>query len=139
MILIKGIVLVILGFIFGFMIAAGLFAFITIIGVITRLAIRTNTAYRIRQYEDIVVLGTMVCNIILLFRIPIPIGQVGLIIFGFFSGCFVGCLAMALEEVLQIFPIIARRMNLTVGVPFLIFILAISKGLGVFYQLFIKG
>lgn len=123
----------------GFVVAAGIFAFITLIGVLTRLASRTNTADRILLYEDVVVLGASIGNIIFLFEIKIPLGTLGLIIFGLFSGSFIGCLAVALAEVLKVFPVLTNRLKLKIGIPVIVLSLAIGKGIGAFYQLFIKG
>ncbi len=131
--------LIIIGVMAGFVVAAGIFAFITLIGVLTRLASRTNTADRILLYEDVVVLGASIGNIIFLFEIKIPLGTLGLIIFGLFSGSFIGCLAVALAEVLKVFPVLTNRLKLKIGIPVIVLSLAIGKGIGAFYQLFIKG
>jgi stage V sporulation protein AB len=137
--LIKAIILILIGVTAGIVVAAGVFAFITVIGVLIRLAVRTNTANRILLYEDVVVLGAGIGNIIYLFDIYIPLGTPGLIFYGLFSGCFVGCLAVSLEEVLQVFPVLFHRLKLRIGIPIIVLCLAIGKGLGAFYQLFIKG
>lgn len=126
-----------LGVTAGILIAAGTVAFITIVGVLTRLAIRTDTAKRILLYEDIVVVGATFGNILDLFRLPIPVGTAGLMISGLFIGCFIGCLAVALEEVIQIFPIMTHRLKLKMGIPIIVLFLALGKGLGAFFQLFI--
>lgn len=130
--------LILIGITGGFVVAAGVYAFITLIGVLTRLAVRTNTANRILLYEDLVVLGAAIGNIVLLFEVKIPFGIVGLIIFGLFSGSFIGCLAVALEEVLQVFPVLTYRIRLKTGIPIIVLCLAIGKGLGAFYQLFMN-
>lgn len=135
--LIKYCFLFLLGITAGFFIAAGMVAFITIVGVLTRLAIRTDTAKRIMLYEDIVVVGTCLGNIYYIYNLDIPIGILGLIIFGFFSGCFVGCLAIALEEVIQVFPIMASKINLRQGIPVIVLCLALGKAIGAFYQLYV--
>jgi len=137
--LIKEILLVFVGVTAGVVVAGGVFAFITMIGVLTRLAIRTNTANRILLYEDIVVLGAGIGNVVLLFEISIPVGTIGLIIYGLFSGSFVGCLAVSLAEVIQVFPILIHKIKLKTGIPIIVLCLAIGKGIGAFYQLFIKG
>lgn len=137
MIYYKYVLLIFIGITAGFVVSAGVYAFITLIGVLTRLAVRTNTANRILLYEDIVVLGAAFGNTILLFEIKIPFGVIGLIIFGLFSGSFIGCLAVALEEVLQVFPVLTNRIKLTMGIPIIVLSLAIGKGIGAFYQLFI--
>lgn len=134
---IKTIFMFFIGLTSGVLIAAGTVAFITVIGVLTRLAIRTKTAKRIMLYEDIVVLGCTAGNIIDLFQIKLPFGWLGLTIFGFFSGCFVGCLAVALEEVIQIFPIMTHRLKLKMGIPIIVLFLALGKGVGAFFQLFL--
>lgn len=136
--LIKQLFMLFLGLTSGVLIAAGMVAFITAIGVLTRLAIRTNTAKRIMLYEDIVVVGCTIGNIINLFEIRLPFGTVGLIIFGVFSGSFIGCLAVALEEVIQIFPIMTHRLKLKMGIPIIVLCLALGKGVGAFIQLFLN-
>ncbi len=139
LILSKYLMLAFIGVVAGFVISAGLFAFMTMIGVLTRLAIRTNTSDHILLYEDLVIVGATLGNIMFLFEFKLYIGVIGLLLFGFFSGCYVGCLAAALEEVLQVFPILSRRIKLKIGMPFIILALAIGKGIGTFYQMFIKG
>lgn len=137
--LIKSIILVLYGLSAGFVVSAGVFAFITMVGVLIRLAVRTNTAKRVRLYEDIVVIGATIGNIVYIYDFQITVGPIGLVIFGLFSGSFIGCLAVALEETLQVFPILATRTKLKLGMPIIVLGLAFGKGLGAFYQLYIKG
>lgn len=54
---IKQLILAAVGLAAGGIISAGVFAFITIIGLVPRLAARTKTAKHVRLYEDIIVLG----------------------------------------------------------------------------------
>ena len=138
MMFVRYVILAVIGFTGGFVIAAGLVAFITVIGVLTRLAIRTNTASRIMMYEDIVVLGAGIGNIVILFDLRLPFGIIGMIIFGGFAGSFVGCLAVALEEVIQVFPIFAQRIKLKFGIPIIVLSLALGKGIGAFLDLYMK-
>ncbi len=135
MTLINYIFLSFLGLVAGFITSAGIFAFVTIIGVLTRLSLRTGTANHILHYEDLVVLGVAFGNSINLFSIHVPLGIVGFIFFGFFTGCYVGCLAVALEEVLQVFPIISHRIKLKSGVSILVLLLALGKLAGTLYEL----
>ena len=137
MIVTKTVILIGLGIIFGIVISAGLFAFITLVGVVTRLAIRTSTANRILLYEDIIVVGAAIGNYITIFRPELPIGPWFSLVTGFFFGMHVGCLAMAIEECVQVFPIIIHRMRIVIGVPALILVFAISKAVGVYIQFFL--
>ncbi len=136
--LIKAIVLFFIGVSGGIGVAAGVYAFITMIQIIQRLAVRTGTAKQICFYEDCVMLGGILGNLVSIFEVEMPFGLVFLALYGLFSGFFVGCLAIALAEVLDVFPTISRRITLTMGLPFLVVSIAIGKGLGTFYQLVIN-
>ena len=59
----------------------------------------------------------------------------GIVIFGVFSGMYVGCFAMALAEILNVLPIFSRRIHLKEGMPYMVVVMAIGKALGSFYQL----
>lgn len=135
--LIKYLILISIGFAGGLSIAGGTFAFIVMIGVLPRLAGRTHTAWASWQYENMVIAGGLIGNILYLFPMRIPVGYVGLGIYGIFCGIYVGCFAMALAEVLNIIPIFSRRIKLKVGLPIIITAIAIGKALGSFYQMVI--
>mgnify|MGYP002515891973 CR=1 FL=1 len=51
-------------------------------------------------------------------------------LFGVFAGIFVGCWAMALAEILNVFPIFVRRVKLVKCIPYIILGIAIGKGIG---------
>lgn len=135
MILIKNIILIFLGLTSGAAVAAGVFAFITMIGVVTRLASRTGTAKYLYLYETAVVLGGTLGNIMIMFNWRITVGIVGLMIFGIFSGVFIGCLAMALAEILDVIPVFCMRINLIEGIQYIVLSLALGKGMGALFQL----
>lgn len=127
----------ILGLAAGGVTAAGVFAVITVIGIIPRLAGKTHTAKWIHWYEWAVILGGVLGNVVDLFQIPIGGGVLFVALFGFGSGMFVSCLIMSLAEVLDVFPILCRRVRLTVGIPYIILGLALGKTVGsllFFYQ-----
>lgn len=136
LILIKQFILAFIGLSSGLMVAGGVFAFITVIGVIQRLASRTQTASRIRLYENIIIFGGCFGNLIFLYKISIPFGVIGLILYGLFSGIFTGCFAMALAEMLKVFPVFVRRINITKGIPYIVLAVALGKGIGAFIQLY---
>lgn len=138
MTLIKNILLIIIGLSAGGIISGGIFAFITMIGIIPRLTFRTGTAKSISYVEDAVMLGGILGNVFSVFSPRVPVGIIGLILFGFFAGNFVGCLALALAEALKVIPVFVRRMKLTKGMPVILFVIAIAKALGSFYQLYIR-
>ena len=128
------VVLLFLGLAAGIMIAGGLFAFVVKVGVITRLVTATRTAKYIPVYEDVLVVGVTIANTISLYQFRTS--HVGFILpfCGVFSGIYVGCLAVALAEVVNVMPVFARRVKLKYGMSLLIVAFAIGKMLGTWYQ-----
>ncbi len=123
------------GISFGVAVAAGLFAFITTVGVVTRLAAGTKTAKHVMLYETIAILGVTLANGVDLFRWEFPFGVVLRTVCGLFCGVFVGCLAAALAEVVNVFPVMVRRIKLKVGMAYLVLAFALGKGFGAWYHL----
>ena len=56
-------------------------------------------------------------------------------VFGLLSGIFVGCWAMALAEVLNVFPIFIRRLKIVRYSVAFILSMALGRGLGAFIYL----
>lgn len=135
--LIKNIFMSVLGLSFGVTVAAGVFAFITMLDIIPRLAHRTGTATHIYGLENAIILGGTLGNICILFVGRFPVTQIGLAIFGLFSGIFIGCLAMALAESLRVIPIFVKRLKMRVGLPIVLLAIALGKFVGTIYQYFI--
>ena len=132
--LIKIILLIIIGFAGGLIVASGVFAFLVMIGVITRLAARTRTSRYIPVYETAVILGGTSGNLVSLFQWKLPVGFFGLAVYGLFSGVFIGCLAMALAEVLKVMPIMAKRIHLKFGMSYIVTAIALGKCFGTILQ-----
>lgn len=123
----------------GVTVAGGFVALITLLGVIPRLASKTKTMKRAILYENCLILGVVLGNIVSLYSLRLPFGMVFLAVSGLCSGIFVGCLAMALAETINTFPIFFRRIQLRKGAPFLVISLAIGKGIGSLIQLYLGG
>jgi stage V sporulation protein AB len=134
--LIKQSFLVFLGLTCGLAVASGVFAFITMLGIIPRLSARTNTATHIYLYETAIILGGTLGNIWILFELPLHLSWIMLGAFGLFSGMFVGCLAMALAEVLRVLPIMINRAQIKEGFPIVVFSIALGKMAGTLFQYF---
>lgn len=132
--IIRNIILGFIGITSGAMVAAGLFAFITLVGVVGRMAARSKTNKYILLYEDMVLFGAVAGNILYIFEFDLPIGSWILIVFGLFAGIFVGCLSVALAEIVKVIPVFAKRINLRYGLPFILLAFAIGKLLGALYQ-----
>lgn len=124
-----------IGISFGAAVAAGLFAFITTVGVVTRLAAGTKTAKHIKLYETVAIFGVTLANGFDLYQWEIFGGVIVRSLCGLFFGVFVGCLAAALAEVVNVFPVMTQRIKLRVGMPYLVLAFALGKGFGAWYHL----
>lgn len=136
MIAIKWVFLAFFGLCCGFAVAAGVFAFITMLGIVPRMAARTKTERHIICYERMIILGGTLGNVWLLFLVPIHGTPLLMAFYGLASGIYVGCLAMALAEMLRLLPIFVNRFQLKEGFPLLVVALAVGKCLGTLFQYF---
>lgn len=130
MTILKGIILAVIGFSSGAIVAGGIFAFIAIIGVVPRMAQRTRTMKYIPIYEDAISLGGIFGTLTMFVDFYLPIGPVLTALFAFAIGIFVGGVAVSLAEVINVVPIFMRRAHLTKGIPVLIAAVAIGKCVG---------
>lgn len=129
--LLKMAFLAVFGLCAGGIIAAGIFAFLAIIGVFPRLIGKTGTKSHIMLYETMIILGGVAGNGTDLFEFPIPAGGTwGLAVFGTSVGIFVGCLVMSLAETLKTLPVINRRIHLSVGLQYVILAIGLGKMAG---------
>lgn len=134
--LIRQLFLLIVGIGSGIAVSAGTFAAIAGVGIIPRFADKTHTAKYVMWYENCAIIGGILGNIIFLYHIKIPGRIVALIVYGLFSGVFVGCMVMALAEILNVIPIFTRRIKVTSGLSFIIISIALGKIIGSWFQFF---
>lgn len=122
--------------------AAGYFAFITAIGVVTNFAKRTHTGGKITKYEDMLAAGAILGNISWTFSLgvsflPLWLKTVILILVGLFSGIFIGSIIVALAETINAIPVFFKRAKIAVGVSILIVFFALGKSIGnIVYSIF---
>ncbi len=139
--LLKYLMLVLAGFSFGALASAGVFTVLVAISLVPRFAGRTHTASYILFYEDCVVYGTIFGMVFSVFdglgrysaTFLYLLSPMPEIIMGFFIGCFVGCLALSIAEMLDSIPIFARRVRLRYGLGVVILCVAFGKMIGAFY------
>lgn len=129
--LLRQLLMAFIGLCAGGVIAAGVFAFLAIIGVFPRLIGKTKTSRHIMLYETVIILGGIVGNVVDLYEFPILMGgNVLLGIFGLSVGVFVGCLVMSLAETLKALPVMNRRIHLAVGIQYVILAIGVGKLFG---------
>lgn len=133
----KIILLWIIGISSGIMVSAGVFTVLFVVGLVPRFAGRTDTARCELFYEECLIFGALLADVLSVFPIKGSIGSspnilltILLVVIGIFAGIFVGCLSIALAEVLDGIPIFARRVKLKMGVSIAVFAVALGKVAG---------
>ena len=134
---------VVYGLASGAVISAAVFAFISAIGVVPRLAQKTRAMDRIKVFESAIMMGGIFGASLNLYEFsanaPFVIGSFALIVWGLAAGVFYGCLAMSLAEVLDVIPILTRRVRIKYGLRVIVFSIALGKTTGaLLYFLVIK-
>lgn len=114
----------------GMITAAGIFALITSIRVVNRFAIVTKTGKYTHLFEDFVIVGVTVGNIMAVYDVVIPWGAIGVGLYGILSGMYLGCFVVALAETIQVIPILVRRGRLKEGMGIIIICMALGKAIG---------
>ncbi|MDQ0233578.1 stage V sporulation protein AB [Metabacillus malikii] len=126
MTIINSFILIIIGLSGGLVVGSGYVAFLAVLGIIPRLTQLTKTYKFIQVYELAIILGTVIVGWMSLRNTVLFQSEYWLIPIGLFCGVFVGMLAAALTEVLNVFPILAKRVGL--GDKILILLMAIVLG-----------
>lgn len=136
----KWFILGIVGLSGGFMVSAGVFALITSTGLMSRLAGKTHTGKYVRLYEDAVILGGSIFNALYVFKashdFPVVPAKCAIGVSSFFTGIFVGCLAVSLAEALKATAIFSRRIKLSTGLSFVVLSAALGKMVGALIHFF---
>lgn len=123
----------VVGFSAGFLVAGGVVALMIGLGIITRFIGVTHTADRIEIFEDAVFLGAVVGTSATVFEVgiggilPALVSSAVLGISGIFMGMFVGGWIMALAEVVNVFPVYCRRLGIVKGTSWIVISLAVGK------------
>lgn len=130
---------------YGLLAAAGVFTVLAAVGLVPRFAGKTHTAKYVAVYEEMVIFGTMTgcglsvfsryCRFYAWWRQRFPqhvaaldaAGLAAQAIFGFFAGMFVGCLALAIAEMLDSIPILTRRISFRHGLGLAVLSMAAGK------------
>lgn len=137
--IIKYIILCLIGIGSGIVISGAVFAFIAIIGVVPRMALKTDTESKIKTYETAIILGGIFGAFTIFFNYYIPVNPLIVAVFSLCIGVFFGCIAVSLAEILNVLPILARRMNINRGIKYFILALALGKALGSVLYYFVPG
>lgn len=134
---VKHIFLAFLGFASGCSVAGGTFALMVSLKIIPRMIGKSRTARHILLFETTAAAGGILGAAFTVYPfLPLPLGRPFLVLYGLCCGIQVGCLVMALAEIMNVFPILFRRFRLKTGLQWIIFSMAAGKMLGAFLYFF---
>ncbi|WP_163526282.1 stage V sporulation protein AB [Halobacillus ihumii] len=124
----------IIGLASGFAVGTGFVAFLTVLGVVPRLMQLSRSISKIRWYEGAILTGVFFGIYLSFGDLSISIPIIGLIIWGLFHGIFIGLLAAALTEVINVFPLLFKRIGVEVYLFPLLMAFALGKIAGSLFQ-----
>ena len=135
--ILRYIILVIIGISSGTLVAGGVAALLTSVGVVTRVAYHTGTSKKIVHYENCIIAESIIGNAVVIYEPRMnlqsvtPVVWIPLItLMGICMGIFVGCLAMSLAEALDVSSISFRRLEISHYLWMVILAVAIGKFAG---------
>lgn len=118
----------------GIAVGSGFVAFLAVLGIIPRLTQLTKTMKMIIWYQWAVIAGALVGGIGSLREPALYFSPYILLPLGLAGGIFVGMMAAALTEVLNVFPILAKRIGIEDKIVILMMAFVFGKIFGSLYQ-----
>lgn len=125
---------IIIGLAGGLAVGAGFVGFLSVLGIIPRLIQLTKSDSLLKVYTACVIAGTLFGTYLSFADIAWNQPVFLLVIWGGFHGIFIGMLAAALTEVLNVFPILSKRIGLEPYLLWLLMAIVFGKIAGSLFQ-----
>ncbi len=122
------------GFASGLAVGCGFVALLTVLGIIPRLVQLSKSAHLIKSYTGAVIAGTLFGTFLSFSDITWNQPNGTLLLWGTFHGIFNGMLAAALTEVLNVFPILSKRLRIDQYLKSLLMAFVFGKVAGSLFQ-----
>ncbi|MCD7807146.1 MAG: stage V sporulation protein AB [Lachnospiraceae bacterium] len=125
-----------LGLCAGALTSGGVTSVLMAVGLTPRFIGRVHEARHIYLMESMIIWGSAAGGLLGVFYDSLagmlwrPAGMVIQICYGLFAGIFVGSLAIAIAEMLEVFPVFTRRLGLDWGLPWVLLAAALGKSAG---------
>jgi|SRR5699024_2772966 len=130
----SNVVQVIIGFSSGIAVGSGFVAFLTILGIIPRLLQLSHAEAYVKVFICSVIFGTLLGTYFSFTENTFTDSTILLIVFGLSHGVFNGMVAAALAEVLNVFPILTKRLHLKKYLLSLLMAIVFGKVFGSLFQ-----
>lgn len=122
--------LMLIGLAEGIVVGTAIVAFLTILDIVPRLAQFTETYDKCSYYEFSIILGAVSGAIVVFLNWQLNLPVILVIMTGFFMGVFTGLLAAALTEVLNVLPVLSKRLGLQQEIYLMLMSLILGKVAG---------
>lgn len=123
-----------IGFSSGVIIGGGFVAILTVLGVIPRLVQISRSVKLVNNYAASVILGVLFGTYLSFTEITWGQPLVILLVWGSIHGIFNGMLAAALAEILNVFPLLSKRIGLEKFIFLLLMAIVFGKITGSLFQ-----
>ncbi|WP_347549781.1 stage V sporulation protein AB [Pseudalkalibacillus hwajinpoensis] len=135
------ILVMLIGFAEGIAVGAGFVAFLSVLGIIPRLTQLSKTIHLIRFYEWGIIIGAVLSSWLSLRNPILGLSKFVLIPIGLGAGVFIGMLAAALTEVLNVLPILTKRIGFIDKILILLMAIVLGKVFGSLFHwtIFVDG
>lgn len=130
-----------IGFAEGIAVGAGFVAFLSVLGLIPRLTQISKTRHLIRYYEWAIIVGAVIASWLSLRNPILGLSKFLVIPIGLGAGVFIGMLAAALTEVLNVLPILTKRIGFIDKILILLMAIVLGKVFGSLFHwtIFVEG
>ncbi|MUG22733.1 stage V sporulation protein AB [Paenibacillus macerans] len=123
----------------GIAVGAGMIAFFIVLDIIPRLAQLTNSYGKVHWYEGAMVSGAFLGTVADFWNWKMAGSWTAEGLVGLLNGIFVGLLAAALTEVLNVLPILAKRLHMQRYLFGLMLAMVFGKMAGSLFEWFVYG
>ncbi|MFA5575719.1 MAG: stage V sporulation protein AB [Tissierellaceae bacterium] len=128
--LIRYIVMVTITFGGGVIVGGAMVAFITILRILPRLAQFTETEESLKLYQVTMIVSIGLSIIMYFAKFNFGLPRLSVVPIGFVYGIFIGILSSALAEVLNVIPVISKKIKVKKDLKYLIWALVGGKVMG---------
>lgn len=128
------IVEIIIGFSGGLAVGSGFIAFLSVLGIIPRLTQLSKSRNLLPVYGACVIIGSLFGTFLSFANITWDQPIILLVIWGGLHGIFNGMLAAALTEILNVFPLLSKRIRMREYLLWLLMAFVFGKVFGSLFQ-----
>ncbi|MDF2924326.1 MAG: stage sporulation protein [Paenibacillaceae bacterium] len=118
----------------GLAVGSGMVAFLLVLDIIPRLAQLTRSSSKIHLYEGAVVAGSLFWTLADFLDVRLHGTLLAPVLIGLLAGIFVGMLAAALTEVVNVLPILAKRLGMSAYIIWLLMAMVFGKVAGSLFE-----